>query len=185
MSFSVPGYLYIMFNDCYEYYGNHFYKLGRTHNPVQRMTGYRTPFLDKSQYLYISERRFDNSIVAEYIMFCILKKYKVHPKREFIVHELDKIIEVIQILESMSSEDILKLYKTLKDTTFTAYYIKQFFKELPSITENVYEDLDEFFDKFKFRPKHPETYYKFGYREDKNELKLKELDKKLQSLNVL
>ena len=48
MSFSVPGYLYIMFNDCYEYYGNHFYKLGRTHNPVQRMTGYRTPFLDKS-----------------------------------------------------------------------------------------------------------------------------------------
>jgi hypothetical protein len=85
----------------------------------------------------------------------------------------------------MSSEDILKLYKTLKDTTFTAYYINQFFKELPSITENVYEDLDEFFDKFKFRPKHPETYYKFGYREDKNELKLKELDKKLQNLNVL
>jgi hypothetical protein len=117
-------------------------------------------------------------------MFCILKKYKVHPKREFIVHELDKIIEVIQILESMSSEDILKLYKTLKDTTFTAYYIKQFFKELPSITENVYEDLDEFFDKFKFRPKHPEDYYKYGYREDKNELKLKEFEAKVDLLKL-
>lgn len=183
MSFSVPGYLYIMYNDCYEYYGKDFYKLGRTHNPDQRMTGYRTPFLDKSKFLYVSERRFDNSIAAEFIMFCILKKYRIDPRREFVVRNIDNIIEVIQILESMSSEDILKLYRTLKDTPFTAYYIKQFFKEVPSIADNVYEYLDEFFDQFKFRPKNPEMYYKFGYKEDVKELKLKELDKKIQEIN--
>jgi len=184
MSFNVPGYLYIMFNDCYEYYGQHFYKLGRSHDPKQRMNSYRTPFIDSSKYLYVSEKKFDNSIAAEYILFCILQKFRVHPKREFFNHDLDKIIEVIQIIESMSSEDILKLYKNLKNTVFTSFYIKQFFNEIPSITENLYEEWDQFFDKFKFRPKHPEDYYRFGYREDKNELKQKEFEAKIDLLKI-
>jgi hypothetical protein len=182
MSFTFPGYLYIMYNDCYEHYGTNFYKLGRSKNPEQRMSGYRTPFIDKSKYLYVSERSFKDSVAAEYVLFCLLKKFRVHPKREFFNYKLDSIIETIQILEQMNDEDITQIYSKLKNTVFTNFYIKKYFEGLPQITENVYNGLDEFFDAFKFRPKHPEDYYRFGYREDNHELKLKEIEEKLKEL---
>jgi hypothetical protein len=182
MSFTFPGYLYVIYNDCYQHYGKDFYKLGRTKNPIQRMSGYRTPFIDKSNYLYVSERSFKDSVAAEYVLFCILKKFRVHPKREFFNYKLDNIIETIQILEQMNDNDIIRIYENLKNTVFTSYYIKKYFEGLSQVTENVCDNYDEFFDTFKFRPKDPERYYKYGYREDKIELKLKVVEEKLKEL---
>ena len=51
MSFSVPGYLYIMFTDCYEYYGKDFYKLGDISiNPEISGTGFKIKMIESLSY---------------------------------------------------------------------------------------------------------------------------------------
>ena len=159
------GYLYVMFNPCYKNYDIHFYKCGRTKNLNQRIKGYQTPFKDKSVYLFTSNL-FDNSIAAEYVLFCILKKYRVHTKREFFIYPLQDIINVIKLLEEVDSFELYELYKYLKSTAYTSWILKRFFYEDELKVNLTTDELDEHFSQWLFRPAHPEIYYKYGYREN-------------------
>lgn len=172
------GHLYIMQNECYKNYDANFYKLGRTKNLDQRMKGYRTPFLERSEYLYTSSV-FDSCVDAEYVLFCIMKKYRVHPKREFFICSLQKIIEVIKKLEETGGEELKKLCQQLKKTSFTSWYIKRYFSELEDVVELESEELDDHFSKFLFRPTDPEQYRKYGY---KTEAELKIIEERLKKI---
>lgn len=176
-----PGYLYILHNECYKYYGKEFFKLGRTKDPKQRMNGYRTPFVDKSKFLYISTTNFEDSIAAEHILFSILKSYRIHPKREFFNCSLQLAIDTIQTLESLPSDEMSVIYNKLKNTAFTNYYIKKYFSKLP-LEEFQYSETDDFFQQFMFKPKNPNMYYKYGYKKDEKEMSYDEIELALDKI---
>jgi len=173
------GYLYVMFNPCYKNYDSNFYKCGRTKNLDQRIRGYQTPFKDKSIYLFTSTL-FDNCVAAEYVLFCLLKKYRVHSKREFFIYPLQEIIDVIHLLEEVDSDELYDLYKRLKSTAYTSWILKRFFGELEIKVDLNTDDLDEHFSQWLFRPAHPEMYYKYGYRENWRKEREDIIQKKLE-----
>jgi hypothetical protein len=177
------GYLYVMFNPCYKNYDPNFYKCGRTKNLNQRIKGYQTPFKDKSVYLFTSNL-FDNCIAAEYVLFCLLKKYRVHPKREFFIYPLQDIINTIRLLEEVDSFELYELYKKLKSTAYTSWILKRFFNESEIKVDLYTDELDEHFSQFLFRPSNPEIYYKYGYREnwrkDREDIIEKKLEEKIK-----
>ena len=177
---SVPGYLYVLHNECYKYYGKDFFKLGRTKDPKQRMNGYRTPFVDKSEFLYVSTERFDNSIAAEHILFSILKSYRIHPKREFFNCSVQLAIDTIKTIELLPSEEISVIYNKLKNTAFTNYYIKKYFSNIP--VEIECSDSDDFFQQFMFKPKNPEMYHRYGYRKNEKEISYDDIERELDKI---
>lgn len=148
-----PGYLYILHNECYKYYGKDFFKLGRTKDPRQRMNGYRTPFVDKSKFLYVSATIFEDSIAAEFILFSILNSYRIHPKREFFNCSVQLAVDAIQMIEVLPSDEISVIYDKLKHTAFTNYYIKKYFSKLPVEYDFQHSKTDDFFQQFMFKPR--------------------------------
>ncbi len=177
-----PGYLYILHNECYKYYGKEFFKLGRTKDPKQRMNGYRTPFVDKSKFLYVSETNFDDSVAAEHILFSILKPYRIHPKREFFNCSLQLAIDTIKTIELLPSEEMLVIYGKLKNTAFTSYYVKKYFSKLPLENDFQYSETDDFFQQFMFKPKNPEMYHKYGYKKEEKDMSYDEIEQVLDKI---
>ena len=174
------GYLYVMHNECYTSYDKDFYKCGRTCNLEQRMNSYQTPFKEKSIYMYTSQP-FDNCIAAEYVLFCMLKKYRVHPKREFFICPLETIIKTIKLLETVEPNDLQKLYEKLRVSTYTNWLIKKVFPETEQLLDLSSDELDEHLSQFIFKPKHPEMYYKYGYRDDNwRQYRLDEIERRLK-----
>ena len=127
------GVIYILFNPSFEYYGQHVYKLGRTKDPKSRKNGYRTPFIDESNYLYIS-KEFRDSSKAEQILFYLLRQKRCKQNREFFDCPLEKCINVINNLESCTDDEINQLY------SFTDREILPFHIETILCTETLKKD---------------------------------------------
>ncbi len=109
---SIEGYLYILHNDVYKQYGCNVYKLGRTVNLKNRMGNYTTPFINKSEYLYVSTL-FKDCIKAERILFYLLRKYRIRQQREFFDLPLENIIETIKRLNEFKEITIDKNYTAI------------------------------------------------------------------------
>ena len=77
------GHLYCLFNKMYLTYGVDVFKLGHSSNPVKRITDYMTSYIDDSEYKYVTERRFENSLKAERILFFLLRRNRLRKNREF------------------------------------------------------------------------------------------------------
>lgn len=157
------GYLYCLWNRMFTSYGEHVYKLGRTSCLQNRLNNYVTTYIEPSEYKYTTNRVFENSCHAERLLFFLLRRHRVKKNREFFNVSLDTIIETMKKIEAMSDEKITKLYNRI---------LKDYCNE--NVMDNEEDDkhfldcmvsLDEFFEKYRFRPKNPEMYYKFGYVE--------------------
>jgi hypothetical protein len=161
------GHLYCLYNKMYQTYGNNIYKLGHTCNPAKRINDYMTSYIEESEYKYVSERRFENSLKAERILFFLLRRNRVKKNREFFSLQVDDIIDTIKRVEAIPFEKIEKIYKII----LNEYCSDRVFER---IEDNVhYLDClvspDIFFEQFKFRPKNPELYRKFGYIADRDQ----------------
>lgn len=99
------GYLYILWNPIYEWYGPNMYKLGKTENLTQRMSGYCTSYLEQSIYKHTSPY-LDDIDLAEKILFASLNKYRMRNKREFFECDLDIIKNRMEMVTCIMSEGI-------------------------------------------------------------------------------
>jgi hypothetical protein len=162
------GYLYILYNPMFETYGNDVYKLGRTSDLNTRLKHYCTSYVEKSTYLYTSNP-FNNCIHAEYVLFHLLRKYRMKNNREFFQCNIDEIISIICALENMDSKDLQKTYNNIisKNVGIMVNNLEDIKlnkeKQKGGFCGMTYE---EFFEKYKFNPKNPEYYFKYGYKSD-------------------
>lgn len=155
------GYLYCLWNRMFTSYGENVYKLGRTSCLKNRLSNYVTTYIEPSEYKYTTNRVFENSCHAERLLFFLLRRYRVKKNREFFNVSLDTIIEFIKKIEVMPDEKITKLYhRILKDYCSEKVLDDE---EDDNHFLDCMSSLDEFFEKYRFKPKNPEMYYKFGY----------------------
>jgi len=160
---NTKGFLYVMWNKMFLSYGEHVYKLGRTSCLESRLNNYVTSYIDPCEYKYTSNRIFENSIQAERLLFFLLRRFRLRKNREFFKADLDLVIETVKKIEAISDEKIEKMYKRIlmdfcKDDMMNDD--KDDYKYLECMVSP-----DLFFEQFRFRPKNPEMYYKFGYVE--------------------
>jgi hypothetical protein len=93
------GFIYILYHESFQHYGENVYKLGWSIDTKMRMqTGYTTPFMTKPEYKYISSE-FEDGYKAERILFYLLRRERCKANREFFEYSLDAIIECIKKLE--------------------------------------------------------------------------------------
>lgn len=107
------GYLYCLHNEMFKFYGDNFYKLGVTSNPVQRLKSYATGYLKKSEYKIIS-KKIIHSDIAESLLFKLLENNRMSQQREFFNCDIniikDNINSVEQIMSNNNIFDIVKQY---------------------------------------------------------------------------
>lgn len=97
------GYIYCLYNKCFQYYGDNVYKLGTTNNLTRRMNGYITCFIEKSEYKHHSKQLID-CCLAEQMLFDELKQYRVTNDREFFNCEYNIILNAFTKVEKFFSE---------------------------------------------------------------------------------
>lgn len=170
----IPGWLYCLYNECFKAYGSSVYKLGRTKNLQQRLSQYTTSYIQPSHFVCVSSRKFRDSRKAETVLFFILRTYRVVENREFfnvpsvqircIMDRLsylsDDLVEELysQILRKVVPKDI---YEQIMDTEEEFEWVHQ------ALEYKTW--LDEFFQKFRFRPKDPSFYHRTGMRQEEEE----------------
>ena len=64
----VNGYIYILWNDMYKFYGDNVFKIGRTTDIQKRINFYTTAYIKPSEIKYISIK-CDNCVLAEMLIF--------------------------------------------------------------------------------------------------------------------
>ena len=110
------GYLYCMYNEMYEYYGEHVYKLGETKEFKNRQCGYTTSYVKPLELKFIS-KKLRNKTVGEKILFYLLKNYRLVKNREFFKCELSiirtKFTEVEDIFNKYTDKDIYEKYSEI------------------------------------------------------------------------
>lgn len=100
------GHLYCMYNKMYD---DNEYKLGRAQNVKQRIRRYTTSYKKPSEIKYESNQ-MNHYTIAENILFCILKPYRVESNREFFNCDLDLIKRTIDNIENeIANIPIIKL----------------------------------------------------------------------------
>ena len=108
------GYLYVLYNPIFVTYGEDVYKLVSTNNLDNRLNGYTTSFIDKSQFLYTS-RCLHDAVKGERVLFFLLKNYRINNKREFFDLGIDIIIKHIKQIEECSDIQINSIYTKIKN----------------------------------------------------------------------
>lgn len=161
------GHLYCLFNKMYLTYGEDVYKLGHSGNPAKRITDYMTSYIDDSEYKYVSERRFENSLKAERVLFFLLRRNRIKKNREFFRVPLDDVIDTIKRVEAIPVDKIEKIYKIILNE-FCSDRVFDNVEETSHYLDCLVSP-DVFFEQFKFNPKNPDMYRKFGYIPDRDQ----------------
>lgn len=166
------GHLYVLYNPMFVTYGEDVYKLGRTCNLNDRIKSYITSYVEKSMYMYTSTV-FDNCIEAEYVLFYLLRKFRLKNNREFFQCNLDEIIGVICVLETMDKNVLNQTYKNIISKT-----VNVISEDIKNVNLNPKQErarltkadrekrFEDFFEEYRFKPKNPADYFKYGYKTD-------------------
>lgn len=185
---SIKGYIYILYHESFQYYGEHIYKIGWTIDTKSRMKGYTTSFLSKCKFLYISEC-FQDGYKAERLLFYLLRRERLAKNREFFCIELERCKEMIQRLEHLDKINYLdKCYhymcnqiipytveKALQNGEDVSTSVKELESKFNSMSLSDFIDIcgvDLFLEQFRFRPKDRSLYpgYIFPEQEDINKI---------------
>lgn len=108
----VDGYLYCLVNPMFKFYGDDFYKLGKTTRFFDdRMDDYSTSYPEQSQILYAVY--VANIHMGESVLFSDLAQYRVFPNREFFKCNVHTMMHaMIYVAASyMTINDAEKYYK--------------------------------------------------------------------------
>ena len=76
------GYIYVMYNEVFNHYGDNVFKIGKSRDVIQRMNGYITSYIKPIEFKFVSQLCFDYS-KAEKEVFTKLDKYRIVKNREF------------------------------------------------------------------------------------------------------
>ena len=161
------GVVYVLTHPSFSTYGENVYKLGMTIDLTERLKGYRTSFATLPQI--VGEFSFANAREAERVLFWVLKEHRLHDNREFFSLPFERITRVVTHLQRLENEGWLsKVYQLVcfrlapyelqirlrHDEEAIQEYVNKW--SLNEFTSHL--TVDEFFDKFRFRPKRPEEY---------------------------
>ena len=97
------GYIYILYNDMYNCYGNSVYKVGKTNNLDNRMNSYTTSYIYPSKYIYTLEVTDETKV--EKVTHMLLNDERIVNNREFFNAEIDIIIDSIKEADGICSTD--------------------------------------------------------------------------------
>jgi hypothetical protein len=170
----IPGWLYCLYNECFKTYGSSVYKLGRTKNLQQRLSQYTTSYIQPSHFVCVSSRKFGDSRKAEAVLFYVLRIYRVVENREFFNVSSVQVRCIMDRLSYLSDELVEELYSQILRKVVPQDIFDQIIdteEELGWIREALeYKTwLDEFFQKFRFRPKDPSFYHRKGMKQEEEE----------------
>ena len=124
----MAGYIYCLYNEMFNYYGENVYKLGKTIDINNRMCGYTTTYIKPCEIKYIS-KILRNSDLGENLLFIFLKTYRITENREFFICELNKIIllidKVTDIINNYTDDEIYNMYLNVQyDDTYKLQILK-------------------------------------------------------------
>jgi hypothetical protein len=167
------GWIYCIFNTSFKVYGEHVYKLGRTNDLKRRLNDYNTIFLEPSIYVTFSERKFADCRKAEAVLFYMLRDFRVSKNREFFCIDSFRIRRVFSRLSSLSDDAIAECFACVLKRVDPDIIIEQVEHD-PDFESKVQESieyrswLDQWFDKYRFRPKDPSMYPGYVPEEHQN-----------------
>jgi hypothetical protein len=131
------GYIYVIHNEMYKYYGDDVYKIGKARHIENRLKSYITGYIEPTSLLY-SSIRCKNYSVCEREVHKRLQKFRMRQNREFFQVNINIVIEVIDLvvleLNDLDDEALSKYHDDIKDIRKT-----QTLK--PEINENAFEEL--------------------------------------------
>lgn len=113
------GYIYIMYNEMFSYYGDNIYKIGKAKDIAKRMNGYTTSYLTPPEIKFTSIE-CSNACLIESLVFYKLNSNRMRNNREFFQLPIEEIIETIESIISkynyteLSKEEIIKLESEIK-----------------------------------------------------------------------
>ena len=81
------GYIYIMFNEMFNYYGPDTVKIGKSIDVAKRMNAYTTSYVKPTELKYVSQL-CKNDTLAESAVFKQLHAFRMAKNREFFRGEL-------------------------------------------------------------------------------------------------
>lgn len=156
------GWLYCVYNEVFEQYDKFTVKLGRTNNLKRRLNEYRTGYVNPSYYICVSDRCFRDSRKAESLLFYVLRRYRLKEQREFFSAPPKLIRMLIERLSELSDEHIDVLYKeVLRKAAPEDILDKISGEDETAWFESACEQqtfLEAFFEKYRFKPIHPEMF---------------------------
>ena len=79
---SNEGYIYILYNEVFQHYGDNVFKVGRAKDVIKRLQSYTTPYLQPSEIKYVSNICKD-VVRAEQMIFLKLTACRLASNREF------------------------------------------------------------------------------------------------------
>ena len=98
------GYIYILFNEMFNFYGTDVFKIGKAMDVGKRMNGYTTSYIKPVEIKFMSEKCINHSL-AEQIIFDRLLNFRMKLNREFFKGDLSVFIQII--------EDVINRINTL------------------------------------------------------------------------
>ena len=107
--FNNEGYIYVIFNDMFNYHGEDIYKIGKTNDINKRLNGYITTYINKTELIYLSDKVKDYHL-CEKLLFQNINENRVVQNREFF--KIDKleattiIKKVVEEINLMTDDEI-------------------------------------------------------------------------------
>lgn len=87
------GFIYILYNPMFNFYGEHIYKIGCTYDLNSRLKSYITSYIEESSFVYTKQTKdYEN---VEQQIHLLLHEFRISHKREFFNCPLDQIVRVI------------------------------------------------------------------------------------------
>lgn len=149
----IKGYIYILFNECYDYYGENVFKIGKAIDVAKRAHSYTTSYIKPIELKYISPLCNDYTLV-ENAVFRKLKDYRVVRNREFFQISPEEIVTAIESVVSFLNDGGVMdpIDETMRGNTFTNDEIEY----IECVRNNAhynsqYEDILTDYDNFKGR----------------------------------
>lgn len=119
---STEGYLYCIYNEVYDQYGEDVYKLGEANDIKQRLIGYCTYYITPCQVKYCSEL-IRNKSLAEAILFSKLAEFRITMSREFFKCDIamikKEIDHVVKLFDIYSDDELREHFLQTKNQLFT------------------------------------------------------------------
>ena len=77
---SIDGYVYILYNEVFQHYGDNVFKIGRAKDVISRLNGYTTSYIRPCELKFVSNI-CKNITQAEQLIFTGLNSYRITKDR--------------------------------------------------------------------------------------------------------
>ena len=177
------GYIYILFNDMFNFYGDDVFKIGKARNVINRLSSYTTSYLTPPETKFVSEPCC-NYTLAERTIFDKLKCFRMRSNREmfkgdinFFIQTLEDVINDVNIAHKCTTTDDQTNNTTIHDSKdyCKTYYQKNKARKIAEATIRQKERVQRIKDTPEYKEQkrlHNKRYYERKRERFQQELQL-------------